>query len=72
MTLFVNILIHPLYERAFSDLDLLASTFRFLQNTPFLTLTPHETNLLQRLNNFMMELVRLGKCAVWKAKKGEG
>lgn len=72
MSLFVNILVHPLHASSDEDLKALGAALRNIQNMPIRDLTRGETERLQELHNFIMELVRLGNCAVWKAKKDRG
>lgn len=69
MALFVNILVHPLHASSNEDLNALVAALSNIQNMPLRGLTEGETERLQELHNFIMELVRLGNCAVWKAKK---
>lgn len=38
------------------------------QTIPIAALSQAETQEVQRLNEFIMELVRLASCAIWKTK----
>lgn len=69
MSLFVNVLIHPLSSRASSDLAELVTAIGVIQSIPLADLSTNDIGKLQELNNFIMELVRLGNCAIWKAKR---
>ncbi|POR33856.1 Uncharacterized protein TPAR_05949, partial [Tolypocladium paradoxum] len=60
MALFVNILIHPLDARAQPDLELLVAAVGIIQSIPLRALSSYETEHIQRLNDFIMELGRLG------------
>jgi hypothetical protein len=69
MTLFVDILIHPHEVRAQPDLEALVAAVGVIQSLPLRGLTTYETEYISKLCDFVMELVRLGSCAIWKAKK---
>ncbi|WAO96976.1 Zn(2)-C6 fungal-type domain-containing protein [Fusarium falciforme] len=71
MSLFMNILIHPLDPQVQIDLEILASTISIFQNVPVQALTSDETEYIKEMNNFVTELVRLGNCALWKARREE-
>lgn len=71
MSLFMNILIHPADPRVQVDLGILASTISIFQNAPAQILTHDEIEYIQEMNNFVTELVRLGNCAIWQARKEE-
>jgi hypothetical protein len=71
MSLFMNILIHPLDPRGQVDLGILASAISIFQTTSVQSLTTDDIEYLQEMNNFVAELVRLGNLAIWKAKKEE-
>jgi len=72
MSLFVNVLVHPLHRSSDEDLRALGAALSNIRSMPLRGLTKEETDRLQGLHNFFMELVRLGNCAVWKAKKDRG
>jgi hypothetical protein len=69
MALFMNILIHPLDQRARRDLDLLAGCATLFQSTAMEELTNDDMDCIHELIRFISELVRLGNSAVWKAKR---
>lgn len=71
MSLFLNILIHPIDPRGQVDLGILASAISMFQNTPPQSLTTDDIEHLQEMSNFMTELVRLGNLAIWNARKEE-
>ncbi|UPK99938.1 hypothetical protein LCI18_010873 [Fusarium solani-melongenae] len=71
MSLFINILIHPVDPRGQVDLGILASAISIFQTTSVQSLTTDDIDYLQEMNNFAAELVRLGNLAIWKAKKEE-
>lgn len=68
MTLFVDILIHPLHARAKSDLEALVAAVGTIQSLQSCALSTDETDYIRKLCDFIMELARLGSCAIWKAK----
>jgi hypothetical protein len=65
----MNILIHPLDNRAQSDLDILASSITILQNIVTTDLTNDDIDCIGEWGGFMSELVRLGNSAIWKARR---
>uniref|UniRef100_A0A0D2XU43 Transcription factor domain-containing protein n=1 Tax=Fusarium oxysporum (strain Fo5176) TaxID=660025 RepID=A0A0D2XU43_FUSOF len=67
--LFLNILIHPLDQRARSDLDILAGCTTLFQDMAMEELTNDDMDCIHELNRFVSELVRLGSSAIWKAKR---
>jgi hypothetical protein len=73
MSIFVDVLIHPEREQAENDLQLLAAAIGTVQSTPVDTSLDEspvdETGHIQDIVTFMMELVRLGNRAVWRAKR---
>ncbi|KAF3004661.1 hypothetical protein E8E14_000986 [Neopestalotiopsis sp. 37M] len=71
MPLFVNILIHPVGQPADSDLLILSSIGDITRNIPTARLSKDTIEQIQGIGEFVMELVRLGHSAAWKAKKGE-
>lgn len=68
MVLFLNILIHPFDSRGPSDLELVVAGVSVIHSLPPDALTISETEHLQGITDFIMELSRLGRSAVWKAK----
>lgn len=71
MSLFMNILIHPVDPRVRVDLGILASTISTFHGAFVQSLTSDEIEHIQEVGNFVAELVRLGECVIWQAKKGE-
>lgn len=71
MSLFTNILLHPLDTRVQLDIELLVSAVGIIRSMPLGTLTHDEVDHVQQTNDFIMELVRLGSCAISKAKREE-
>lgn len=71
MSLFLDIVIHPLGPQAQLDLELLISAANTMRSMPVRTLTKSEIDRVQEICNFMMRLVWLGTCAVMKAEKNE-
>ncbi|KAF4996933.1 hypothetical protein FDECE_12256 [Fusarium decemcellulare] len=69
MSLFMNIVLHPLDSQAKVDLEILASSVSIFQNFSVEALTDYEIECIQEMNNFVVELVRLGNCAIWKARR---
>lgn len=69
MSLFLNIVIHPLDAQVQLDLELLISAANSIRSIPMHAMTQSETDLAQQLSNFVMRLVWLGSCAVMKAKR---
>ncbi|KAI7764232.1 hypothetical protein LZL87_012641 [Fusarium oxysporum] len=69
MALFMNILIHPLDQRARNDLDILAGCTTLFQDMTVEELTNDDMDCIHELNRFVSELVRLGNSAIWKAKR---
>lgn len=68
MTLFLHVLAEPLAPLAKSDLELLASTRDLVNNMPIRRLTPYEVGHKQLVKDFIAELVRLGNCAISRAR----
>lgn len=69
MALFVDILVHPLGDSAQADLDTMKQSVGVFQNIPANSLFNVESQQMQTLNGFIMELVRLASCAIWKARQ---
>ncbi|KAJ4259713.1 hypothetical protein NW762_007644 [Fusarium torreyae] len=69
ITLFFNVLMHPLHERAEQDLELLQSAGDLVNSLPVRRLTPHEISYMKMVNDFVVELVRLGRSAIAKATR---
>lgn len=71
LSLFLNIVIHPLDSQSRLDLELLISAANIIRNIPVRALTQGEVARVQETGNFVMRLVWLGTCAVTKAEKEE-
>ncbi|KAJ4034861.1 hypothetical protein NW761_011352 [Fusarium oxysporum] len=67
ITLFFNILMYPLHERAEQDLELLKAAADLINNLPVRRLTTCEVSHMKLINDFVVELVRLGRSAICKA-----
>ncbi|KAF4438880.1 hypothetical protein F53441_12701 [Fusarium austroafricanum] len=67
MTLFFNILTDPLHERAEQDLELLKAAADLVNSLPVRRLTALEVSHMKMVNDFVVELVRLGRSAICKA-----
>ncbi|KAJ5653952.1 hypothetical protein N7490_000955, partial [Penicillium lividum] len=71
LSLFLNIVIHPLDSQSRLDLELLISAANMIRNIPVRALTQGEVARVQDIGSFVMRLVWLGTCAVTKAEKEE-
>ncbi|KAJ5746001.1 hypothetical protein N7520_011183 [Penicillium odoratum] len=71
LSLFLNIVIHPLDSQSRLDLELLISAVNMIRNIPVRALTQGEITRVQETGSFVMRLVWLGTCAVTKAEKEE-
>lgn len=69
MSLFTNILIHPHSAKTQLDVELLGSAISIIQSLPVRTLTDGDVKHMQEMTEFLVELVRLGSCALWKTKR---
>ncbi|KAM0236642.1 hypothetical protein ACHAP5_009278 [Fusarium lateritium] len=69
ITLFFNILMHPLDERTEGDLDLLSVAAELISSLPVQRLTPHEISHMRLVSEFAAELVRLCRCGIEKASR---
>ncbi|KAJ5604582.1 hypothetical protein N7510_009736 [Penicillium lagena] len=69
MSLFLNIVIHPLDAQAQLDLELLISAANSMRSIPVHNLTQREIDRVQETSNFVMRLMWLGTCAVMKAAR---
>ncbi|KAF5701075.1 Mut3p-like transcriptional activator [Fusarium globosum] len=67
ITLFFNILLYPLHERAEQDLELLKAAADLINNLPVRRLTTSEVSHMKLINDFVVELARLGRSAICKA-----
>jgi hypothetical protein len=71
MSLFVNILIHPYSTKTQLDVELIGTAINIIQSMPVRTLTDGDIRNMQEMTEFLVELVRLGSCALWKTKREE-
>ncbi|KAF7560408.1 hypothetical protein G7046_g3743 [Stylonectria norvegica] len=69
MTLFFNVLLHPLDPQAKEDLELLSSAADLVRNMPVRKLTPYEVGHVKLVDDFVDELIRLGNCAIEKEQR---
>ncbi|KAK3321291.1 fungal-specific transcription factor domain-containing protein [Cercophora scortea] len=69
ITVFCGILLNPLDPRADEDLKLLAAAPELMKTIRTRALTPDEMVHLRMVEDFLMELTRLGNCAVLKARQ---
>lgn len=72
MSLFLNIVIHPLDSPAQLDLEVLISGANAVRNPCAHDLTQVGWVRLQKASDFVMRLVWLGTCAVTKATRENG
>lgn len=72
--LFFSILVDPLNPNAQHDLDLLDLVPELIRRIRLRTLTQSEMYHLNIVDDFLAELIRLGRCAIQhaKAKTGHG
>lgn len=66
-TLFSNILKDPLSQQARLDLELLRSSAGVIRNMPIRTVTHYEALQVAAVSDAILEVVRLGHCAITKA-----
>ena len=71
MILFFNILRYPLADQATSDVELLRSSTHLIKSMPIKNATSYDVKYLQRIEDFISELSRLGECAIEKARSAE-
>ena len=64
MTVFFNILRNPQSEHAVHDVELLSTASDVIRSMPLHKETAYETAYLRRMDRFVAELSRLGKCAI--------
>ena len=69
VTIFLHVLAEPSRPQAESDVELLRSARGLLNSVPIRKPTPLEISHIQFLNGFIKELIRLGTCAISKAKR---
>ncbi|KAI1752460.1 hypothetical protein F4782DRAFT_500213 [Xylaria castorea] len=69
VSLFIDILAHPQNTESNTALDYLSSAINIIQNLSTPTSTQDELKCIQETNRFIMELIRLGHCAIAKAQR---
>lgn len=69
MSLFINVLIHPLEGTSDSDLQHLGMAVGIIRRISLGNLSTVEVEYIEGLSEFIVELIRLGNCAIWKIKK---
>lgn len=70
ITLFLDIIIHPLGPQARNDLEILISAANTVRSIPGHGLTENEVTRVEGESKFAMRLVWLGTCAITKADRG--
>lgn len=68
LTIFCNILLNPLSPQAEDDLELLKTAPRLIKNIRIRRLTMNEIMHIKLIEEFVAELIRLGSCAIQKAR----
>ncbi|KAM4067058.1 fungal specific transcription factor [Hirsutella rhossiliensis] len=68
VTIFFSILRNPLDEQATQDVELLGLASNIIKSMPISQITAHEMAYLGRVDEFVAELGRLGKCAIAKSR----
>lgn len=61
-------MVHPDGDSSQTDLETLIQAVGTFQSIPLESLSSTETQEIQMLNEYIMELVRLASCAIWKDK----
>lgn len=69
LTIFCNVLLHPLSSNARDDLELLQAAPQFIKNIRIPRLTANEITHMKMIEDFVAELIRLGSHAVLKAQE---
>lgn len=72
VTIFCNILAKPTESQAQSDLCLLRTAPDLIKKMRQRRLTPNEAMHMSQVEDFIMELIRLGRAAVHRAQPGQG
>ena len=70
LTIFCNILTSPLNSRAEEDLELLQRVPRLIRDMCAASLGPRDALRIRQVEQFVEELLRLGRSAVHKASVG--
>ncbi|CAG9939882.1 unnamed protein product [Clonostachys rosea f. rosea IK726] len=71
MSLFIDVLIHPNSDHAQSDMAALTTAINMIQTIPADKISPTEAEHVQEIADFIMDTVRLGGRAIWKAKRNK-
>lgn len=71
MSLFLNMVIHPLDDDVHLDLERLVSSANVIRSIPTQDLTDEEIRLVRDVRDFIMGLVWLGTSAITKANSEE-
>ncbi|CAG9978768.1 unnamed protein product [Clonostachys byssicola] len=71
MSLFIDVLIHPNSDHAQSDMAALTTAMNMIQTIPADKISPTEAEHVQEIADFIMDCVRLGGRAIWKAKRNK-
>lgn len=69
LTIFYNILLNPLDPQAAQDLELLNRAPDLIKGMPIRQPNINALFHINHVNEFTTELIRLGKCAISKAKQ---
>ncbi|KAK2033708.1 fungal-specific transcription factor domain-containing protein [Colletotrichum zoysiae] len=69
LEIFCNLLLHPLQPQSEEDLELLKSVPVLVKRIRTRNLTEQEVAHVKMIDNFVAELIRLGKCAMVKARQ---
>jgi hypothetical protein len=72
ITIFCNLLLYPLNTNAEQDLELLRSAPELIRGIRARRLTLNEIIHMKMIEDFVAELVRLGGCAIQKAREEQG
>ncbi|KAK7217228.1 hypothetical protein V2G26_005231 [Clonostachys chloroleuca] len=71
MSLFIDVLIHPNSDHAQSDVAALTTAMNMIQTIPADKISPNEAEHVQEIADFILDTVRLGGKAIWKAKRNK-
>lgn len=69
LTIFCNLLMNPLDPQAIEDLELLSRVPELVKGIRIRQLTLNEIMHIKLVDDFVSELIQLGKCAVAKARR---
>lgn len=68
ITIFCNLLLYPLNDKAQRDLELLKEAPELIRGIRIRRMTLNEVIHMKMIEDFVAELVRLGSCAIQKAR----